>query len=159
PKSQIGNHKSQITTTRGVGIEFDRTMLFISENQLCQLADADAVISTIRAAFTRDYSKTLRMPVRTSCELAVGGIPPLMPCFDRELNLAGVKTVTVSPQSGVHANYELIDPVTGSALARMEADWLTDLRTAATSAVATDLLARPDVETLGVFGSGRQALV
>jgi ornithine cyclodeaminase/alanine dehydrogenase-like protein (mu-crystallin family) len=40
----------------------------------------------------------------------------------------------------------------------MEANWLTDLRTAATSAVATDVLARPDAETLGVFGAGRQAV-
>src|SRR5262249_15252509 len=83
---------------------------------------------------------------------------PLMPCYDSELKLAGVKTVTVSSQSGVLATYELVDPVTGRALARMEANWLTDLRTAATSAVATGLLARPDVETLGVFGSGRQAV-
>jgi ornithine cyclodeaminase/alanine dehydrogenase-like protein (mu-crystallin family) len=41
----------------------------------------------------------------------------------------------------------------------MEANYLTDARTAATSAVATDLLARKDVETLGIFGCGRQALV
>ena len=41
----------------------------------------------------------------------------------------------------------------------MEANYLTDLRTAGTSAVATDLLARADAETLGVFGSGRQAVV
>src|SRR5438132_9719224 len=39
----------------------------------------------------------------------------------------------------------------------MEADYLTDLRTAATSAVATDLLARTDAQTLGIFGCGRQA--
>jgi ornithine cyclodeaminase/alanine dehydrogenase-like protein (mu-crystallin family) len=44
------------------------------------------------------------------------------------------------------------------ALARMEANYLTDVRTAATSAVATDLLACKDVETLGIFGSGRQAV-
>src|SRR5258708_6515951 len=39
----------------------------------------------------------------------------------------------------------------------MEDNYLTDLRTAATSAVATDLLAASNARTLGVFGSGRQA--
>ena len=133
-------------------------MLSLSENHVRQLADADAVIHALRAAFTRDYSKTLRMPVRTSLELAGGAVLLLMPCYESGLGLAGVKTVTVSPQSGVLANYELVDPVAGRVLARMEANWLTDLRTAATSAVATDLLARPDAVTLGVFGTGRQAL-
>jgi ornithine cyclodeaminase len=98
------------------------------------------------------------MPVRTSLELAGGAVLLLMPCYDSEVGLAGVKLVTVSPGSGVQAAYELIDPGSGRVLARMEANYLTDLRTAATSAVATDLLARPDVETLGIFGFGRQAI-
>jgi alanine dehydrogenase len=63
----------------------------------------------------------------------------------------------VSVKAGVQAFYELLDPQTGIAVARMEAKYLTDIRTAATSAVATDLLARKDAETLGVFGSGRLA--
>src|SRR5215467_2515969 len=125
--------------------------MFLSEDQVRQLAHADEVITAIRAAFARDYSTTLRMPVRTSMDLAEGGLLLLMPCYDSALGVAGVKTVIVSPVSGVTAAYELIDPVTGKTLARMAASWLTELRTAATSAVATDLLAPPDVETLGVF--------
>jgi alanine dehydrogenase len=65
--------------------------------------------------------------------------------------------VSVSAKAGVQAVYELLDPQTGIAVVRMEANYLTDVRTAATSAVATDLLARADVETVGIFGSGRLA--
>jgi ornithine cyclodeaminase/alanine dehydrogenase-like protein (mu-crystallin family) len=57
----------------------------------------------------------------------------------------------------VSATYALLDAGSGKALALMEANYLTDLRTAATSAVASDLLAGSDAKSLGVFGSGRQA--
>jgi ornithine cyclodeaminase/alanine dehydrogenase-like protein (mu-crystallin family) len=130
----------------------------LSEQRIRELANLDEVIAAIHAAFTRDFSSTLRMPVRTSLDLAGGAVLLLMPCYDSALSAAGVKTVTVSREAGVQAAYELLDPATGRALARMEANFLTDLRTAATSALATDLLARPDVQTLGVFGSGRQAV-
>jgi len=95
--------------------------------------------------------------VRTTLELD-GALLLVMPCYDQGLNAAGVKLVSVSAKAGVHATYELLDPATGISIARMEADYLTDLRTAATSAVATDLLARKDAQTLGVFGSGRLAV-
>jgi ornithine cyclodeaminase/alanine dehydrogenase-like protein (mu-crystallin family) len=131
--------------------------MFLSEQHVRDVADVDEIIRAIRAAFERDFSSTLRMPVRTSLDLADGAILLLMPCYDSALNAAGVKIVSVSSEAGVNASYELLDPATGVVVARMEANYLTDLRTAATSAVATDLLARPDAHTLGVFGSGRQA--
>jgi ornithine cyclodeaminase/alanine dehydrogenase-like protein (mu-crystallin family) len=133
-------------------------MLSLSEDQVRRLADIDDVIAAIRSAFVRDFASTLRMPVRTSMELAGGAVLLLMPCYDSALRAAGVKTVTVSSASGVQAAYDLFDPESATILARMAANYLTDLRTAATSAVATDLLARPDVETLGIFGCGRQAI-
>jgi ornithine cyclodeaminase len=134
------------------------SMLFLSDQQVRELADVDEVIRAIRAAFARDFSTTLRMPPRTSLELSEGAVLLLMPAYDSFLPAAGVKQVTVSREAGVVASYDFLDPGTGAVLARMEANYLTDLRTAATSAVATDLLARPDVQTLGVFGSGRQAV-
>src|SRR6266849_4601342 len=129
-------------------------MRFFSEQQVRELAGVDEVIRAIRAAFSRHFSETLRMPVRSSLELD-GAVLLLMPCYDTELKAAGVKIVSVSKKAGVHAVYELLDPATGIPVARMEANYLTDLRTAATSAVATDLLARKDARTLSVFGSGR----
>jgi len=129
-------------------------MLFFTEEQFRSAVNVDEAIAAVRAAFARGFS-TLHMPVRTSLQLD-GAILLIMPCYDSALNAAGVKLVSVSNQ-GVNATYELLDSRTGMGVARFEANYLTDLRTAATSAVATDLLARQDVKTLGVFGSGRQA--
>lgn len=132
-------------------------MLSLTEDQVRRLADVDVVIEALRTAFARDFSQTLEMPVRSSLSLPNNGVLLLMPAYDTFLSVAGIKTVTVTSATGVNASYELLDPCSGMTLARMEANWLTDLRTAATSAVVTSVLARSDARTLGIFGTGRQA--
>jgi len=84
----------------------------------------------------------------------------VMPCFAE--NIFGIKIVTMKREPGrgsrvLKANYTLYDGKSGEALLFMEADALTDLRTAATSAVATRLMAQLHPEVLGIFGTGRQA--
>jgi ornithine cyclodeaminase/alanine dehydrogenase-like protein (mu-crystallin family) len=49
------------------------------------------------------------------------------------------------------------DSQSGALQAEIPGESLTAVRTAASSAVATDVLARKDVECLGLFGAGRQA--
>jgi alanine dehydrogenase len=131
-------------------------MLFYAENQVRSAIKVDEVIAAIHAAFARGFD-TVHMAVRTVLNMD-NAVLLVMPCYDAALHAAGVKLVSVSEKARVQAVYELLDPQTGIALARMEANYLTDVRTAATSAVATDLLAREDVETLGIFGSGRLAI-
>jgi len=131
-------------------------MHLYSEEQVRGAINIDDVIRVIREAFTRGFA-TVHMPSRTMLNMD-NAILLVMPCYDSVLGAAGVKLVSVSAKAGVQAVYELLDPQTGIAVARMEANYLTDARTAATSAVATDLLARKDVETLGIFGSGRLAV-
>jgi thiomorpholine-carboxylate dehydrogenase len=46
---------------------------------------------------------------------------------------------------------------TGEPLAMMDGRLITEMRTAAVSAVAADLLARPEAKMLGILGSGVQA--
>lgn len=130
-------------------------MVFYSEDQIRSALKVDYVIAPIHAAFARGFN-TVTMPVRTVLNMD-DAILLVMPCYDSALRAAGVKLVSVSAKAGVQAVYELLDSQTGITRVRMEANYLTDARTAATSAVATDLLARMDVETLGIFGSGRLA--
>lgn len=76
---------------------------------------------------------------------------------------AGVKIVNVhlrNPERGlptVAGTYVLVSQETGVPLAIMGGTYLTALRTAAASAVATKYMARPGASTVGLVGSGVQA--
>jgi alanine dehydrogenase len=58
----------------------------------------------------------------------------------------------------IHALVCLIDHVTGEPLGIMEGGFVTALRTGAVSGAATDLLARPESQTLTVIGAGVQGV-
>ena len=90
-----------------------------------------------------------------------------MSCYDGAAGSLGMKLVLVRDRAQekqadlregrVQATYLLLDPETARPRLTVAANYLTDLRTAATSAVATKFLARPDAATLGIFGTGRLA--
>jgi ornithine cyclodeaminase len=86
-----------------------------------------------------------------------------MPAFVPETGALGTKLVTVfgnNPAAGLPthlATIVLLDSGTGELRAIVDGRYVTEARTAAVSAVSTDLLARPDAATLGIIGSGVQA--
>jgi len=132
----------------------------LSEEDVRRALDPARVIFAIEDAFRRRYPTTL-MPVRTQMRLA-NGVFLIMPCYDREGGCLGMKLVMVSdrpanPDEKLHATYLLLDPETGQPTLTIAARYLTEIRTAAASAVATKFLAGEDVKVLGVFGTGRQA--
>ena len=73
----------------------------------------------------------------------------------------GAKLVTFYPKNvGIHTHHAVIvlfKPETGEPLAFMDGRLITEMRTAAASAVATQRLARPDASVLAILGSGVQA--
>jgi ornithine cyclodeaminase/alanine dehydrogenase len=79
-----------------------------------------------------------------------------MPCVDRELGYAGLKTYAWLP-GGTPFLVVLFSIERAEVAAVVEADTLGQRRTAAASAVAAQVLARGDAGTLGVIGYGRQA--
>ena len=133
----------------------------VSEGQVERLLDPRQCIATLERAFRENYPG-VRMPTRTQLPAGERGVLLLMPCYDPALPAMGVKLVTVAEQPDaagerVHATYVLFDPETLEPRLLLAARRLTEIRTAAASALATKFLAREDARTLGVFGTGRQA--
>ena len=118
----------------------------------------DTLISALRQAFTRGCVAPARHPH------AIGndGTALLMPAW-RLGGALGVKTVTIFPANGaiglptVHAIYTLFSASTGVPLAVMDGSELTARRTAAASALAASMLARPGARRLVLVGAGRVA--
>jgi ornithine cyclodeaminase/alanine dehydrogenase-like protein (mu-crystallin family) len=101
-------------------------------------------------------------PVRSVIKVdPPGGFLGLMPALTPEG--LGLKAVTFYPSNAdrgipTHmATIFLVEPQTGTPLAIMDGRLITEMRTAAVSAVATKLLAAPDARILGILGSGVQA--
>src|SRR6266581_6319849 len=73
----------------------------------------------------------------------------------------GAKLVTFYPHNvGIHTHHAVIvlfKAETGEPLAMMDGRLITEMRTAAASAVATERLARADASVLAILGSGVQA--
>ena len=135
-------------------------MLTFTDADVETTLDPDTVVAAIRDAFARGF-ENVRMPQRQQLEIG-SAIVLIMPCAIVGDGVCGVKIVSVirdrRPEGCVTASYLLMDTATGKIIATLAANYLTDIRTAATSAIATDLLSRAEATTLGIFGTGRQAL-
>ncbi len=135
-------------------------MQVLTEDEVRKRLDPDRVIAAIESAFRDRYPSTV-IPARSNLQMS-GGIFLAMSCYDGAGHALGMKLVVVQQkpersEDRIQATYLLLDPKTGQPLVIVPANYLTDLRTAATSAVATKFLAREPVKILGVFGTGRQA--
>ena len=134
-------------------------MLSCTDAEVESLLDPKEVISAIREAFSRDPNSP-KMPARQHLDLG-SGTQLIMPCAIVDDPLWGVKFVSVNrepvAERRVSAFYLLLDSRSSEPIAQFAANYLTEVRTAATSAIATDLLARSDAAVLGIFGTGRQA--
>ncbi len=140
--------------------------MYISEHEVRAVLTYEALIPVIRQALI-DYSAGLvDQPARTilragNAEGFRNGWFAVMPVIAGDV--MGVKTVTFYPgnaELGLHthlAMIELLSRATGEPLAVMDGRVITEMRTAAVSAVALDALAPAGATSLGILGSGVQA--
>ncbi len=128
----------------------------------CPLSE---VIDRLRVALKSFARGDAQMPAKNYLYFeSSGGDLRTMSSYVPEFDLATVKIVNAHPNNPdqhhlptVMALLVAVDPETGYPRAVMDATEITAVRTAAVSAVATDLLAPPDAHTLGIIGAGAQA--
>ena len=134
-------------------------ILFLDESRVRELLSMSDLIPAMASALAALSDGTAVQPVRTVVPVKdYRGFLGLMPAYNKAL---GAKIVTFYPHNeGVHTHNGLIvlfKPETGEPICVMDGRLITEMRTAATSAAATRILAREDSHILAILGSGVQA--
>lgn len=136
-------------------------MLNIDLSTLIDVLDYPAVIKSLQQIFISDFEMPLRHHHFYRCKEGSENTLILMPSWTNDF--LGIKQVVVAPDNPgknlptIHAQYTLLNAVTGEVLAMMNAAYLTSVRTACTSALAAGYLATQNAETLLVVGTGKVA--
>ena len=136
----------------------------VSPEEITERIDIAAILPAMRDALRAEAEGRVEVPLRAGWSFDGGAFGMLaMPARSEELKLAVFKFLTLVDGNralgipGVMGELTVLDAITGAAVARLPAEEVTLLRTAGCSAVATDLLAPRDADSLALFGSGPQA--
>ncbi len=133
--------------------------MFLDEDAVRGLLRMDELIDAMRSALRDLSAGRVEQPMRVVLPIAEhAGFFGVMPAYGGAL---GAKLVTFYPKNKDththHAMILLFRPETGEPLVTMDGRLITEMRTAAVSALATDALARENVPVLAILGSGVQA--
>lgn len=138
-------------------------MLVINQQQVRALLTPSTSIELMRKAMIQASSGNAEMPLRWGMNVPGSGFMGMMPGYIDSPRCFGIKVINMmnANQSGVHSSHlgamMLFEADNGLPLALIDAGEITALRTAATSALATELLSRPNSRKLAIIGSGEQA--
>lgn len=133
--------------------------MFLDEDAVRSLLRMEELIPAMTGALRDLSAGRVEQPMRLVLPIAEHeGFFGVMPAYGGVL---GAKLVTFYPNNKDththHAMILLFRPETGEPLVTMDGRLITQMRTAAVSAVATDALARGKASVLAILGSGVQA--
>lgn len=130
-------------------------MLFLTEDDVKKLLPMGEAIRMMRLAFQKLAAGEAQNQARHRLRLPNGSV--LHSLAGAYGDYFGAKIYSTHPHSGAHFLFLLYAAQDARPLAMFEAGNLGQIRTGATTGLATDLLAPPEAETLGMIGSGFQA--
>ncbi|KQW51122.1 MULTISPECIES: ornithine cyclodeaminase family protein [unclassified Roseateles] len=137
-------------------------MRLITEAEVAAVLEPDDARNALHAAFAQHGRGQAQVLARHRATSSQGGaalaISAMGAILDGDGELPAVLGTKVYSARNGKYNFlvSLFSAETGAALATLEANEFTRLRTAAASAVAADLLALPEARTLAIFGAGIQ---
>jgi alanine dehydrogenase len=137
-------------------------VLVLDKHEVESLLDPDALRAAVAEALADLSAGRASMPTRIAALVPErDGLLAVMPAYLPGAGALTTKLVSLFPRNKDRPTHQAVivafDPETGSPAALMDGEAITAARTAAGSALATDLLARPDATTLAVLGTGVQA--
>lgn len=133
-------------------------MDYFEEEKVRELLQIEQLIPAMRQVLAEFSAGNWKQPLRGVLAQHTGFFG-VMPASGKSM---GIKMVTYYPENAgtklpTHmAVIALFDPTTGEPLALMDGRYITEMRTAAVSAVATEALAAPEARVLALLGAGVQ---
>jgi len=135
--------------------------LVLSTDDVKRCANIGAVLKAVEYAFSEYGEGRVIMPPKEYINLPKGDFRAMPSFLD---GAVGLKWVCVYPDNPQKRNIPtvmgvviLCDPDTGYPISVMDGTLVTQLRTGASSGVASKYLAREDSESIGLVGCGAQA--
>ena len=137
-------------------------MLVLSAADVERLLDLDRLVDAVAVAMAELSAGRAVMPPRTIMEvIGEDGLLGVMPAYLPATGALVTKLVSLFPNNidrpAVQAIICCFDPKDGTPVAVMDGASVTSARTAAGSALASRLLARPDSRVVTIIGTGVQA--
>ncbi len=137
-------------------------LLVLAGHHVHELLTYRECAEVMRAALAARARGQIQQPLRTIVRPRdAAGFMALMPAYAPDTGY-GLKAICITPgnpavgKDAHQGGVLLFDVATGEPRALVNASAVTEIRTAATSAVATDLLARPGAAELAIIGTGVQ---
>ena len=137
-------------------------MLVLSATEVVSLLDLDALADALQTAMVDLSAGQASVPPRVAAlvpgrDAMLAAMPAYLPSADA----LTTKLVSLFPRNQNRPTHQALiccfDPATGTPVAVIDGTYVTAARTAAGSALATRLLARPGAGQVAVIGTGVQA--
>ena len=137
-------------------------MLLLTRADVEALIEPDLLREEVASALAELSAGRASMPNRIAALVPDrDGLLAAMPAYLPKAGALTTKLVSLFPRNTDRPTHQAIiaafDPANGTPIAVMDGEAITAARTAAASALATDLLARKDARVLAVLGTGVQA--